>query len=80
MDAQAAFRDMISAALTNDFDRAEQLAQDLLDWLDAGGRMPDLAALSERTPEEQRKLVRRTCQGYLLAAKVWRDERKENAE
>ncbi len=73
MDPQATWDQLLAAFVDGDWDRIDELATALIEWLDRGGFAPKVLENSELGENGNRVLARAGC---LLALKVIQDERR----
>ncbi len=71
MDPEVTWNLMVNAIIAKDRSEAQQLAADLLNWLEIGGFAPTIS-FQRLSQEWQRTLCVRICRNVMTApAKLW---------
>ena len=76
LDPQVAWTELLEARLTKDWDRAEKLAQGLLEWLDKGGVPPTTIGDLRLGKKWHRSIAPTTCLFVLVDVKQARKRAK----
>ena len=76
MDPHAAWTELLEARLVKDWDRAEELAEGLLDWLDKGGVPPTTVGHPRLGKTWHRNIAHTTCLFVLVDVKQARKRAK----
>ena len=76
MDPHAAWKELLEARYLKDWDRAEELATGLLDWLDKGGFPPTTVGHSRLGKAWHRNIAHTTCLFVLVDVKQARKRAK----
>ena len=76
MDPHAAWKELLEARYLKDWDRAEELAKGLLDWLDKGGFPPTTVGHTRVGKTWHRNIAHTTCLFILVDVKQARKRAK----